>query len=257
MLYFFIFGGLIYALVSLAATSVFESNFAIIGTACQPDGDFYTNPNDFNYWHISGFFQITLGLGELEFAEAKVIDVIWDVVSSLKAIVLKVLTSGQVVGRGGQAILTLVSWHVFAKYVTTSMQVAPVTFNTFRSIFMQRESSLDGLVKLLRDFTRWRGLHSKVAMVFMITSMVFVLAFPTLASAMTGYSGNVQPFVGEADKAYLPFNSFQPLYYVIHDGDRVGKTKEYNITDPDPNSKLIMRFPYSLGRILIFDSGSP
>lgn len=135
---------------------------------------------------------------------------------------LKDLTSRQIVGRGGQAILTLISWHVFAKYFTPSMQVVPVTFNTFRSIFMQKESSIDGLAKLLRDFTRRHGLHSKVAMIFMITSMVFIFAFPTLASAMTGYSANVQPFVQNSDKSSLLFNTFQPLYYVLHDGDSWG-----------------------------------
>jgi hypothetical protein len=143
----------------------------------------------------------------------------------------------QVVGRGGQTLLTLVSWHAFEKYVTTSMQVAPVTYNSFRTVFMQTESSVLSITRLLRDFTFRHGLQAKIATTFMIMTMAFILAFPTFASAMTGYSANVEPFVPDSEKNYLPFSTFQPLYYIIHDGDRIGKTKDYNVTDDNNDRK--------------------
>lgn len=49
--------------------------------ACQPDGNFYVYPSHYQYWSRSGFFQITLGYGNLSFTQVKVIDILWDIVS--------------------------------------------------------------------------------------------------------------------------------------------------------------------------------
>ena len=48
--------------------------------ACQPDGSFRLHPETYSMWSSSGFFQITLGGGHLTFAQAKVIDIVWDIV---------------------------------------------------------------------------------------------------------------------------------------------------------------------------------
>jgi hypothetical protein len=60
---------------------------------------------------------------------------------------------------------------------------------------MQSEASFRATVRMIRDFTSRRGLKSKIAMVFMIATMIFVMAFPTLASAMTGYTGKTEPVI--------------------------------------------------------------
>ena len=54
--------------------------------ACQPDGRFDLHPESYRYWDKSGFFQITLGYGNLDFTQAKVIDISWDVVSTRTAV---------------------------------------------------------------------------------------------------------------------------------------------------------------------------
>jgi hypothetical protein len=51
-----------------------------VKTACSPDGTFRLEPEKFHYWS-TGFFQITLGFGNMSFTAAKVVDVVWDVVS--------------------------------------------------------------------------------------------------------------------------------------------------------------------------------
>jgi hypothetical protein len=51
-----------------------------ISSACLPDGSFSIFA-EYNPWDIHGFFQITSGFGELTFTQAKVVDVVWDVVS--------------------------------------------------------------------------------------------------------------------------------------------------------------------------------
>ena len=50
-------------------------------SACQPDGQFSYVTGRYKAWDASGFFQITLGFGALTFTQAKVIDIIWDIVS--------------------------------------------------------------------------------------------------------------------------------------------------------------------------------
>ena len=120
------------------------------------------------------------------------------------------------------------------------MQTKPVTFNTFRTMFVHNEVSIYSISRLVRDFSRRRGLRAKTAMVFMISTLIFILAFPTLGSSMTGYSANVQSLVHDlSDDNYIPFKSFKYLFYVIHDGKRVGLTDDYKVTTkPLPASEF-------------------
>jgi hypothetical protein len=113
------------------------------------------------------------------------------------------------------------------------MEVAPVTFHTYRTVFLQNESLTVAIPRLIREFACRRGLHSRTAMVFMIATMIFILFFPTFASAMTGYSGNLKCFIPDEGNNYISFDGFRQLLYVIHDGWRIGKTGDYVITyDP-------------------------
>lgn len=61
--------------------AIFMSGEYFNDTACQPDGSFELDPEKFRYWK-SGFFQISLGFGNLSFTKAKAIDIIWDVVGA-------------------------------------------------------------------------------------------------------------------------------------------------------------------------------
>ena len=60
------------------------ANDLLYDRTCRPDGDFrlIRDPYEsYNAWSASTFFQITASSGELSFTQAKVIDVVWDVVS--------------------------------------------------------------------------------------------------------------------------------------------------------------------------------
>lgn len=109
------------------------------------------------------------------------------------------------------------------------MTIRPVTFATFRAVFLQNEASFVSIPRLVRDFSKRRGLPSRVAMTFMVTTLVFILIFPTFGSAMTGYSANVESYVQDASQNYLPFSSFSYVFYVIHDGNRVGLEVDHPI----------------------------
>ncbi|KAI0852834.1 hypothetical protein F5Y00DRAFT_272463 [Daldinia vernicosa] len=191
------------------------------GSACRTDGSFVIDTSDYSIWTSSSFFDISLGFGNLTFAEAKVIDISWDIV----------------IGRGGQALMAFMSWRVFADYVTTSMEFAPVTFTVFSIIFLQDEPSFFSTISIIRAFISGRGLKSKVAMVFMVLTMVFIIAWPTVAGAMTGYTTIGKAFVPDIDNNYISYSSFKPLAYIVHDGGRVNLTSNYISFVPEQSHK--------------------
>ncbi|KZM27916.1 uncharacterized protein EKO05_0010306 [Ascochyta rabiei] len=238
VLVFVWFSSLTAGFVFLCVFSTWTKEYTL-PSACLPDDSFNLQPGSYQYWSNSGFFQITLGFGRLTFTQAKAIDVIWDMA----------------IGRGGQGLLALLSWQTFVQHVTTSMEIQPVTFNTYRTIFLQNESLILAIPRIIRDFSRRRGLHSRSAMVFIVLTMMFVLIFPTLGSAMTGYSGNVEAYVPDSAGNNILFSSFRPLYYVIHDGSRVNLTDDYEVLavqeagDPviESTSAWAQRTRYDLG----------
>ena len=84
----------------------------------------------------------------------------------------------------------------------------------------------------------------------MILALSYVLIFPTLMSAMTGYSGTswhstfhvwikpsiaycrsdsatTQPYIQIADGSEIEWSSFRLINYIIYDGWRVGLTGDY------------------------------
>jgi hypothetical protein len=64
-------------------------------------------------------------------------------------------------------------------------------------------------------------------MAFMIATMAFIWVFSTFASAMTGYSGNVRPYILDDKQNYIAFDGFRRVLYVIHDGWRINTTEDY------------------------------
>lgn len=110
------------------------------------------------------------------------------------------------------------------------MDVSPITYQTFWVIFLHKEPTLFSVIRLTRDFVSYRRLNSIVAMVFMIATIIFALVFPTLASAMTGYTPVNKAFVQNENGNLVPFSDFQVVAYIIHDGSRVNLTNDAYIT---------------------------
>ncbi|XXH01707.1 hypothetical protein Hte_008068 [Hypoxylon texense] len=216
LLYLSWIGFLVFVIVMLAISSYGYSLQGALNTACKPDDSFTPFANGYSPWSSAGFFQITLAFGPLDFTPAKVIDICWDVI----------------VGRGGQAALAMLSWHVFSHHTATSMDRFPVTYRTFWVVFLHREPTFFSIWYLLRDFVSFRRLSSVVAMVFMIATMIFVLVFPTLASAMTGYTPATKAFIQNDVERLIPFSDFKVLAYVIHDGFRINMTTNAYVVRP-------------------------
>ncbi|KAH8756380.1 hypothetical protein F5883DRAFT_375815, partial [Diaporthe sp. PMI_573] len=206
--------GLLTALVLVPSVAANQDNAFYSYSGCQPGGAF-SAVNTWSAWNINEFFQITSGMGRLTFTQAKVVDVIWDVI----------------VGRIGQTCLFLCSWKAFSLHIKASnVNPRPVTYNTFWTLFMSSEVSLSAVTGLIRDFSSRRSLKSKPVMIFMVFTTIFILAWPTMISAMTGYDTNNMPYVTIAVGEHMLFHYFDPVLYVIHDGSRLsGLTDEYKV----------------------------
>jgi hypothetical protein len=64
----------------------------------------------------------------------------------------------------------------------------------------------------------------------MISAAMLIVAFPTLAGSMTGYTPKNEVYVNASSGRLNPFIDVLPAAYVIHDGNRVdGFTKEYGV----------------------------
>lgn len=73
-------------------------------------------------------------------------------------------------------------------------------------------------------------------MVFMVTTMIFILAFPTMAGAMTGYSNNVSGFVENKSgngSSLVSFSDYKGCQYVIWDASRINREEPFFGYFPD------------------------
>jgi hypothetical protein len=125
--------------------------------------------------------------------------------------------------------MALVSWRVFAEYLQVSLTTKPATYSTVWLIRFQKENSAFTTWKLVSGFFKI-GLASKKAMCFMIWTALFILAFPTFASSMTGYTPYNKAYVNSTTGKLVQFSEVLPVAYVIRDGDRVdGLSKDYPV----------------------------
>lgn len=207
-----------------------RSKMLFYNQACGPDGNFRVDPRSYSVWSASGFFQITLSGGPLAFAQAKAIDVAWDIVRRFY-LLYYIITNmmKQVVGRGGQFALAFVFWRVLAKYLTTCMEVQPINYQLFRSIFLENDASLASSYVIIRNFfSRSRGrLRSVTAMVFIASALLYIAAFPTIISAMSGYDSEVSSYFLDENSNMIPFSDFKRVTMIVHDGWRVNLTGDY------------------------------
>ena len=107
------------------------------------------------------------------------------------------------------------------------MITKPVTFSTFFVTYLKKDASLTSIYRITRDFSTCLALRSRMASYFLVTTLLFCLAFPTLAGSMTGYTAPTQAFVQKADNTKTPLGDVQYVLYTIHDGERINLTNNH------------------------------
>jgi hypothetical protein len=117
------------------------------------------------------------------------------------------------------------------------MATAPITYDTFFTIFLYKEVSFLSTIRTIRDFATRRGLQSKAAMTTIVMAMIYVLAWPTLASAMTGYTATSRSVVTDRQQNFIGFESFTQVAYIIHDGWRINLDGDFIVPFDEITSK--------------------
>lgn len=123
------------------------------------------------------------------------------------------------------------------------MESSPVSYGTFEAVTLQC-GTFTSSFKLSRDLLKNRSAQAKAAVVWIVISASFVLAFPTVVSAMSGYSANIMSYVEVEAGNMVRYSSFTPIRYIIHDADRISKSlgKNYAVsTGKDDSDKDIVR----------------
>jgi hypothetical protein len=93
-------------------------------------------------------------------------------------------------------------------------------------VFLYQEASPVGIYRLVKDASFYRALRHKTVVVFTILSLALIVSFPTLASAMTGYTMKTDAYVKDTpgdDGNFIRFSQFEKVAYIIHDAWRIGR----------------------------------
>jgi hypothetical protein len=102
------------------------------------------------------------------------------------------------------------------------MESSAISYGTFEAITLRPDSWV-ALWNLNRDFLYNKGVRARCTAIWLITSMLFIVAFPSFISAMSGYSANVEAFV-RVENNMIQYSDFRIVRYIVHDAWRIGLT---------------------------------
>lgn len=223
--------------VFIGLMSFSDSSFVYMSGVCRPDGTFMLTFSDsYTPWSQDTVFAINMSYGSYTFGIAKLIDIVWDVVSLWHILIHtlhEINARLQVVGRGGQALMAIITYKVFTGALNRLMESSSVSTSTFEAISFQHDT-LIGVSKLIRHLQQISSVPARGTMFCIILSSLFTLVLPTWLSAMTGYTADITAFVQDANENLIPAQDFLPWIYTIHDGKRLGDpyTDDYRVVVP-------------------------
>ncbi|OJD29615.1 uncharacterized protein BKCO1_7600019 [Diplodia corticola] len=204
--------------------------------ACM-DGNF--RMSDINSpFDVRTAFAVSLGFGRLEFAVAKGIDVVFDLV----------------VGRGGQFLLAWLTYPVFTRALLCSMETRSASYDYFAAMAFETVS-VSTMAQISQNMTRRekgkRSSRNAFVCVGLLFASLYVLSFPTLASAATGYSTSQEPqmTLKGGQNTTASWAKFAACEYVIEDGDRLPDGKKGQcITASDSLYKSVLEYTNLVNR---------
>ncbi|KAF2180974.1 hypothetical protein K469DRAFT_671987 [Zopfia rhizophila CBS 207.26] len=201
--------------IIILATAAEEASVGYLsGRDCYPNGMWSQTPSA--TWRImdrSYFFTPNLSFGSMSFTAVKVIDITWDLI----------------VGRGGQLLLAWVNYRVFNEWLVYHMEMHLTSYKMYVAVAFET-TSLSTLGVLGKEFLcfgerNWRRFFRWLAVLCMFLSTLYVLAFPTLMAAMTGYITTNEAYVEDYGEDLIELKKFQWVPYVIEDAHRIGFSK--------------------------------
>ncbi|KAF2502174.1 hypothetical protein BU16DRAFT_554248 [Lophium mytilinum] len=212
--------------LALAICAESASQLILLQRDCYPNGMWSHTPGA--TWRImdsSYFFVPNLAFGEYSFNVVKVIDITWDVL----------------VGRGGQLLLGYVTYRVFNESMVYWMESIPASFKLFASVAFAPTSlgTLGVLGKetlaqtLALGASPWKRLFRWLTILSMLLACLYVMAFPTLMGAMTGYTPTYDPYIQDPSKNLIEYSKYNEVLIVVNDATRLGYTKPLLLSEDD------------------------
>jgi hypothetical protein len=172
------------------------------------------------------FFTINLGFGNFSYAAAKAIDIAWDLIA----------------GRGGQALLIYLTWDILRSATQLTMEVASLDFPTFTAVVFDRTSVWSLWTMLRCSGRKIRSTRAGAALLLSAAiCLLYILAWPTILAAMSGYLAPYQAFVELPSRitltqTYVNASQLVKARMTVQDGERVGLVHNYGMANEDsPN----------------------
>jgi hypothetical protein len=199
-------------IVILSAIAEMASQNYIRGRSCYPNGLWKEAAGA--TWRIMDstyFFTPNLSFGNMTFTQVKVTDIAWDLL----------------VGRGGQMGLAWVNWVVLNEWLVFHLERWSTSYKMY-STFALQTTSWTMLGVAAKEFLcfgekSWARLFRWLAMASILISTLYVLAFPTLMAAMTGYITTYVPYVEDSNHDLIEWSNVDEIVRtVVHGGTAIG-----------------------------------
>lgn len=198
-------------IVGLSAAAEIASQSYIRGHDCYPNGMWrYATGATWEIMDSTYFFTPNLSFGNMSFTQVKVIDIAWDLC----------------IGRGGQILLAWVNYRVFNEWLVYHMEHHLTSYKFYAAVAFET-TTLSTLGVLGKEFLAfgngtWKRFIRWLAMFCMLISALYVLSFPTLMAAMTGYIAKSEPYLQDFDSNLISFHKVDAVKYVLEDATRIG-----------------------------------
>lgn len=157
------------------------SSSAKLGSPCN---SVFNSANSGGLGHV---FNVDLVYGDFSFPGAKLIDIAWDLAF----------------GRGVQIIMMWITYKILAESLVWVMETRPISFNLFVSgtLAPVEIATLGPLSSFALSKT---NIHHKCLAVWLSLAILWVIIFPTIMGAMTGYIAKVVPNIDTIVKMKEP-----------------------------------------------------
>jgi hypothetical protein len=198
-------------IITLSSVAELASQSYIRGLDCYPNRAWKLSRSA--SWRImdsSYMFTPNLSFGSMTFTQVKAIDVAWDLL----------------VGRGGQVALAWVNWRVCGEWLAAHMERWHTGWRVYAALAFEA-NTLPTLGVLCTDmFAATQGskrtwFWRRVAVLGIVLSTLYVLSFPTLMAAMTGYIAKSKPYVQDGQGNLIAFEKVERMVYGVQDAARV------------------------------------
>ena len=176
----------------------------------------------------SPLWSINIVFGNYSLSSVKFIDAAWDLG----------------VGRGGQILLGLMWYLVAADTIVAAMEVSAMPTRLFRAVTISGSHGWTFLHALHAICLRRAGKRT-LLIVGLVFGSLWVLAWPTIMSLLTGYVSLTEPYFKLHGDSLVPYKSFlggKKRALVIHDGHRIGLKRDVTLHEDVGNIYLAIDY---------------